>query len=711
MNNQLNNDQDGKRPDNKDPRQGSGKNHQSILAFLICLLVTLVCFALFTNMLKDNSSEISYDKFIDMVDKDQVKEVTIQSNTLTIVPKKQNSKYEDMSYYTTKTEDSTALTKRLEGRGIKFETDPPDAFGEFIAMILSVVLPTLLLFGLLMFSMRRMNKGGGIMGMGVGKSKAKAYVQKETGVTFKDVAGQDEAKESLQEVVDFLHNPGKYTAIGAKLPKGALLVGPPGTGKTLLAKAVAGEAQVPFFSLSGSEFVEMFVGVGASRVRDLFEEAKKNAPCIVFIDEIDAIGKSRDSRYGGGNDEREQTLNQLLAEMDGFDTSKGLLILAATNRPEVLDPALLRPGRFDRRVIVDRPDLKGRVDILKVHAKNVLLDETVDFEAIALATSGAVGSDLANMINEAAILAVKKGRKAVCQKDLEESVEVVLVGKEKKDRILSKQERRIVSYHEVGHALVNALQKDAEPVQKITIVPRTMGALGYVMQVPEEEKYLNTKKELEAMLVGYLGGRAAEEIVFDTVTTGAANDIEQATKVARAMITQYGMSEKFGLMGLATQEDQYLSGRAVLNCGDDTATEIDHEVMKLLHHSYEEAKRILGSHRKEMDKIAEYLIRKETITGKECMKILRTVQQGMDIPENLDDLVLSEDEKEVSNKQDTVKNAEDVTTVETEAAKLRPEMSGQNLTEVPQTPEKTEETVQATDTDHTETEEKPGSQA
>ena len=712
MNNQLNNDQDGKRPDNKDPRQGSGKNHQSILAFLICLLVTLVCFALFTNMLKDNSSEISYDKFIDMVDKDQVKEVTIQSSTLTIVPKKKNSKYEDMSYYTTKTEDSTALTKRLEGKGIKFETDPPDVFGEFVAMILSVVLPTLLLFGLLMFSMRRMNKGGGIMGMGVGKSKAKAYVQQETGVSFKDVAGQDEAKESLQEVVDFLHNPGKYTAIGAKLPKGALLVGPPGTGKTLLAKAVAGEAQVPFFSLSGSEFVEMFVGVGASRVRDLFEEAKKNAPCIVFIDEIDAIGKSRDSRYGGGNDEREQTLNQLLAEMDGFDTSKGLLILAATNRPEVLDPALLRPGRFDRRVIVDRPDLKGRVDILKVHAKNVLLDDTVDFEAIALATSGAVGSDLANMINEAAILAVKKGRKAVSQKDLEESVEVVLVGKEKKDRILSKQERRIVSYHEVGHALVNALQKDAEPVQKITIVPRTMGALGYVMQVPEEEKYLNTKKELEAMLVGYLGGRAAEEIVFDTVTTGAANDIEQATKVARAMITQYGMSEKFGLMGLATQENQYLSGRAVLNCGDDTATEIDHEVMKLLHHSYEEAKRILGSHRTEMDKIAEYLIRKETITGKEFMKILRAVQQGLDIPENLDDLVLSEDEKEVSNKQDIEILVENNETVKnTESVPLRPEISGQELTEDIQAPEKTEESAQTTDADHTETEEKPGSQA
>ena len=712
MNNQLNNDQDGKRHDNKDPRQGSGKNHQSILAFLICLLVTLVCFALFTNMLKDNSSEISYDKFIDMVDKDQVKEVTIQSSTLTIVPKKKNSKYEDMSYYTTKTEDSTALTKRLEGKGIKFETDPPDVFGEFVAMILSVVLPTLLLFGLLMFSMRRMNKGGGIMGMGVGKSKAKAYVQQETGVSFKDVAGQDEAKESLQEVVDFLHNPGKYTAIGAKLPKGALLVGPPGTGKTLLAKAVAGEAQVPFFSLSGSEFVEMFVGVGASRVRDLFEEAKKNAPCIVFIDEIDAIGKSRDSRYGGGNDEREQTLNQLLAEMDGFDTSKGLLILAATNRPEVLDPALLRPGRFDRRVIVDRPDLKGRVDILKVHAKNVLLDDTVDFEAIALATSGAVGSDLANMINEAAILAVKKGRKAVSQKDLEESVEVVLVGKEKKDRILSKQERRIVSYHEVGHALVNALQKDAEPVQKITIVPRTMGALGYVMQVPEEEKYLNTKKELEAMLVGYLGGRAAEEIVFDTVTTGAANDIEQATKVARAMITQYGMSEKFGLMGLATQENQYLSGRAVLNCGDDTATEIDHEVMKLLHHSYEEAKRILGSHRTEMDKIAEYLIRKETITGKEFMKILRAVQQGLDIPENLDDLVLSEDEKEVSNKQDIEMIAENNEAAKsTESVQFRPEISGQELTEDMQAPEKTEESAQATDSDHAETEEKPGSQA
>ena len=640
MDNNLDNNQGGRRSDKGDPRRDQDpnrnkKNHQSILAFLICLLVTLVCFSLFTNMLQDNSSEITYDKFIDMVNNDEVKSVTLQSDNLTIVPKKQVNPYQEISYYTNLTEDETALTKRLEGTGIIFKSEPPDAFGEFMAMMLSVLLPSVLLFVLLMFFMRRMNKGGGGM-MGVGKSRTKAYVQKETGITFKDVAGQDEAKESLQEVVEFLHNPGKYVEIGAKLPKGALLVGPPGTGKTLLAKAVAGEAHVPFFSLSGSEFVEMFVGVGASRVRDLFEEAKKNAPCIVFIDEIDAIGKSRDSHYGGGNDEREQTLNQLLAEMDGFDTSKGLLILAATNRPEVLDPALLRPGRFDRRVIVDRPDLKGRIDILKVHAKNVRLDDTVDFEAIALATSGAVGSDLANMVNEAAILAVKNGRHAVSQKDLLESVEVVLVGKEKKDRILSAQERRIVSYHEVGHALVSALQKDSEPVQKITIVPRTMGALGYVMQVPEEEKYLNTQKELEAMLVGYLGGRAAEEIVFDSVTTGASNDIEQATKVARAMITQYGMSKKFGLMGLATQENQYLNGRAVLNCGDNTATEVDHEVMELLRVSYEEAKRLISSHRKALDKIAAYLIRKETITGKEFMIIFRAVEKGLEVSDVLD---------------------------------------------------------------------------
>ena len=650
MNENKDNRPNGNRPDRNGPgNQGPNKNRQTILAFLICLLVTLVCLSFITEIRNGGTGEITYDKFIEMVDKDQIKEVTLQSGILTVEPKLQGSSYKKMTYRVNQMENIDALTKRLEGKDIIFKYEQPDALMEALSMLLSIVLPTVVMFGMLMFFMRRMNRGnGGIMG--VGKSRAKAYVQKETGITFKNVAGQDEAKESLQEVVDFLHNPGKYTAVGAKLPKGALLVGPPGTGKTLLAKAVAGEAKVPFFSLSGSEFVEMFVGVGASRVRDLFEEAKKNVPCIVFIDEIDAIGKSRDSHYGGGNDEREQTLNQLLAEMDGFDTSKGLLILAATNRPEVLDPALLRPGRFDRRVIVDRPDLKGRVEILKVHAKDVLLDETVDLDAIALATSGAVGSDLANMINEAAILAVKNGRKAVSQKDLLESVEVVLVGKEKKDRILSPQERKIVSYHEVGHALVSALQKDAEPVQKITIVPRTMGALGYVMHVPEEEKFLNTQKELEAMLVGYLGGRAAEEIVFDTVTTGAANDIEQATKVARAMITQYGMSQKFGLMGLASQENQYLSGRAVLNCGDDTATEIDHEVMKLLHDSYEESKRLLRGHRTALDKIAEYLIRKETITGKEFMKIFRAVERGMEIPENLDELVFPEDVKELEDK-------------------------------------------------------------
>ena len=663
MNNHMDNRPDGNRPNRNNPgNQGPNKNRQSILAFLICLLISLVCLSFVTDMMSDSSSEITYDKFIEMVDKDQVKEVTLQSGVLTVVPKIQKSYYQNASYKVNQMEDVDALTKRLEGTGIVFHYEQPDAMGEFVSTMISVLLPTVVLFFMLMFLMRRMNKGGsGIMG--VGKSRAKAYIQTETGVTFKNVAGQEEAKESLQEVVDFLHNPGKYTAIGAKLPKGALLVGPPGTGKTLLAKAVAGEANVPFFSLSGSEFVEMFVGVGASRVRDLFKEAKKNAPCIVFIDEIDAIGKSRDSRYGGGNDEREQTLNQLLAEMDGFDTSKGLLILAATNRPEVLDPALLRPGRFDRRIIVDRPDLKGRVEILKVHAKDVMLDETVDLEAIALATSGAVGSDLANMINEAAILAVKNGRRAVSQKDLQESVEVVLVGKEKKDRILSPQERRIVSYHEVGHALVNALQKDAEPVQKITIVPRTMGALGYVMQVPEEEKYLNTQKELEAMLVGYLGGRAAEEIVFDTVTTGAANDIEQATKVARAMITQYGMSQKFGLMGLATQENQYLSGRAVLNCGDDTATEIDHEVMQLLHYSYEEAKRLLNEHREALDKIAGYLISRETITGKEFMKIFRAVEKGLEIPENLDDLPDEDVKAEEKSEEKTEMKTENIEAV------------------------------------------------
>lgn len=605
---------------NNEPKNDGPKNRQSLLVLLICIMISLVCINLLSRMTRNMTSEISYSEFIEMLENGEVESVVLRSDTLTITPKTQRSMEGTTEIYTTLMEDESELTQRLEDAGVdNFSKEPPDMTSSIIYSLLSIILPVIIMVGLLSWLFRRMNKGGGMMG-GVGKSKAKAYVQKETGVTFKDVAGEDEAKESLQEVVDFLHNPGKYAAIGAKLPKGALLVGPPGTGKTLLAKAVAGEAHVPFFSLSGSDFVEMFVGVGASRVRDLFEEAKKNAPCIIFIDEVDAIGKTRDSRYGG-NDEREQTLNQLLAEMDGFDSSKGLLILAATNRPEVLDPALLRPGRFDRRIIVDRPDLKGRVNILKVHAKNVSLDETVDLDAIALATSGAVGSDLANMINEAAILAVKHGRQAVSQKDLLEAVEVVLVGKEKKDRILSSEERKIVSYHEVGHALVSALQKDSEPVQKITIVPRTMGALGYVMHVPEEEKYLNTRKELEAMLVGYLGGRAAEEIVFDTVTTGAANDIEQATKVARAMITQYGMSDRFGLMGLAETQNQYLDGRAMLNCGDATATEIDHEVMKLLKKSYDEAKRLLSENRDVMDKIAAFLIEKETITGKEFMKI------------------------------------------------------------------------------------------
>ena len=521
--------------------------------------------------------------------------------------------------------DDPELLAMLEEHADHAYTEPVDESAYFLSLILSYVLPLLLMVGLMMFLFRGIGGKGGMGGLGgVGKANAKVYVEKKTGVTFRDVAGQDEAKESLQEIIDILHNPQKYTEIGAKLPKGALLVGPPGTGKTLLAKAVAGEAGVPFFSISGSDFVEMFVGVGASRVRDLFKEASKMAPCIIFIDEIDTIGKSRDNRMGG-NDEREQTLNQLLAEMDGFESNQACIILAATNRPEVLDQALLRPGRFDRRIIVERPDLKGREDILKVHVKNVKLDETVDLAAVALATSGAVGADLANMINEAAILAVKNGRKAVSQKDLLEAVEVVLVGKEKKDRILSQEERKIVSYHEVGHALVTALQKDSEPVQKITIVPRTMGALGYVMQVPEEEKYLNTKSELEAMIVECLGGRAAEEIVFGNVTTGASNDIEKATKIVRAMITQYGMSEKFGLIGLATQQNQYLDGRMVLNCGDATATEIDHEVMKILKESYEQAKELLAANRDAMDEIAAYLIQKETITGKEFMEIFHQV--------------------------------------------------------------------------------------
>ena len=612
---------------NRQPQNNGNRNRQSFMLVLICILLGLLSMSFFSGALGNSSSrEITYDRFISMLENEQVESVEIEQSTLIITPKTTGTDaVRGMTYYTTMTEDETALTERLDKAGVEFRRKPTSVASSIVSTLLSFLIPFVLVMLFMSMIMGRMGRGsGGIMG--VGKSRAKTYVQQETGVTFKDVAGEDEAKESLQEVVDFLHNPGKYTAIGAKLPKGALLVGPPGTGKTLLAKAVAGEAHVPFFSLSGSEFVEMFVGVGASRVRDLFDEAKKNAPCIIFIDEIDAIGKKRDSGQYGGNDEREQTLNQLLAEMDGFEASKGLLILAATNRPEVLDPALLRPGRFDRRVIVDRPDLKGRVNILKVHSKDVAMDESVDLEAVALATSGAVGSDLANMINEAAILAVKHGRRAVSQKDLLDAVEVVLVGKEKKDRILSQEERRIVSYHEVGHALLTALQKNAEPVQKITIIPRTMGALGYVIQVPEEEKYLNTKKELEARIVIALGGRAAEEIVFDTVTTGAANDIEQATKICRAMITQYGMSDKFGLMGLATQENQYLEGRMVLNCGDETATEVDHEVMKMLKESYEKALELLRAHRPALDQIAEFLIQKETITGEEFMRIFRRVE-------------------------------------------------------------------------------------
>ena len=601
----------------KNNKQGFG------IIIITTLIAAVIVLGLYQFMEESTSKEIAYSEFLKMVDDGKVEEVRIGANELIITPKEEKVPGLKVKYFTGKVEDEN-LSQRLYEAGVKYGAEIPDSTSAMLFNILiSIVLPFAFIWIGLSFLMRRMSKSGGMMG--IGKSNAKMYVEKETGVTFRDVAGEDEAKESLQEVVDFLHNPGKYTGIGAKLPKGALLVGPPGTGKTLLAKAVAGEAKVPFFSLSGSAFVEMYVGVGASRVRDLFKEAQAMAPCIIFIDEIDAIGKSRDNAMGS-NDEREQTLNQLLAEMDGFDTDKGLLILAATNRPEILDPALLRPGRFDRRIIVDKPDLKGRVDILKVHAKDVKMDEKVDLEAIALATSGAVGSDLANMINEAAINAVKHGRKVVSQEDLFEAVEVVLVGKEKKDRIMNAEERRIVSYHEVGHALVSALQKDAEPVQKITIVPRTMGALGYVMHTPEEEKFLNTKKELEAMLVGMLGGRAAEEIVFDTVTTGASNDIEKATQVARAMITQYGMSEKFGLIGLESIQNRYLDGRPVMNCGEATAAEIDTEVMRILKEAYAEAKRLLSENRRALDEIAAFLIEKETITGKEFMEIFHKVQ-------------------------------------------------------------------------------------
>ena len=610
-------------------KQNQNSNWQTITMLVIAALLTILIVGWMNSTVNARQrQELSYNEFVNMVENGKVESISVGSTIIEVKPKADDTNYsQQMKYYVVRLEGDYQFVDRILKNNVVTNREN-NTSNALLLEILSYALPFLFLLFIMNFTMKRMG-GGGIMG--VGKSNAKMYVQKETGITFKDVAGEDEAKESLTEIVDFLHNPGKYTKIGAKLPKGALLVGPPGTGKTLLAKAVAGEAHVPFYSLSGSDFVEMFVGVGASRVRDLFKNATENAPCIIFIDEIDAIGRSRDSRMGG-NDEREQTLNQLLSEMDGFDSTKGLLVLGATNRPEILDPALLRPGRFDRRVVVDKPDLNGRISILKVHSKDVLLDETVDFKEIALATSGAVGADLANMMNEAAINAVKNGRNAVSQKDLFEAVEVVLVGKEKKDRIMSKEERRIVSYHEVGHALVSALQKHSEPVQKITIVPRTMGALGYVMNVPEEEKYLSTKKELEARLVELMGGRAAEEIVFETVTTGAANDIQQATNLARAMVTQYGMSEKFGLMGLESQENQYLTGRTVLNCGDATAADIDQEVMKILKNAYDEAIRLLSDDREAMDKIAAFLIEKETITGKEFMKIFREVK-GLSEPE------------------------------------------------------------------------------
>ena len=616
-------------PNNKGNGNNNGgkapKNTQNMLMFAVFVIAAILVWALFNNQYTQaTSQEITYDKFLDMLEADEVASVEDTGSTWKITPKEKDKDGVTLTYYTGKMANDTELLPLMREKNVEIQPYiQNDAMISIALNILSIVVPMILLWVLFSGFMRRMGGGGGVMG--VGKSKAKVYIEKETGVTFKDVAGEEEAKESLVEVVDFLHNSEKYTEIGAKLPKGALLVGPPGTGKTLLAKAVAGEAHVPFFSLAGSDFVEMFVGVGASRVRDLFEEAKKNAPCIVFIDEIDAIGKSRDSRMGG-NDEREQTLNQLLAEMDGFESNQACIILAATNRPEVLDQALLRPGRFDRRIIVERPDLKGREDILKVHVKNVKLDETVDLAAVALATSGAVGADLANMINEAAIMAVKNGRKAICQKDLFDAMEVVMMGKEKKNKILSEEERKVVSYHEVGHALTSALQKDAEPVQKITIIPRTSGALGYVLQTPEEEKFLLSKKEILARLVVCMGGRAAEEVVFDSVTTGASNDIQQATNLARAMVTQYGMSEKFGLMGLESRESMYLDNGSVLNCSDETASHVDEEVMRMLKEAYEEAKRLLTENRECLDQISAFLIEKETITGKEFMEIFHKVR-------------------------------------------------------------------------------------
>ena len=636
------------------PGGNGGRNNrggQGIMAFILLTLVALFVYALISNSISHASTqEKSYSDFIKQLDKGNVKSVEFDSYEIDYKLVDDGHKNYDITYYTGRVADDELVptlkkAKTSEGKSIEIKAAIPDNTSTWIFNILSFIVPLILLWVLLAFVSKKM---GGSMGMGVGKSTAKVYVEKSTGVTFKDVAGQDEAKESLQEVVDFLHNPKRYTDIGAKLPKGALLVGPPGTGKTLLAKAVAGEAGVPFFSISGSDFVEMFVGVGASRVRDLFKEAQKMAPCIIFIDEIDAIGKSRDSRYGGGNDEREQTLNQLLAEMDGFDTSKGLLILAATNRPEVLDKALLRPGRFDRRIIVDKPDLKGRLETLKVHSKDVKMDESVDLDALALATAGLVGSDLANMINEAAINAVKNGRQLVNQSDLFEAFELVAVGgKEKKDRVMSDKERKIVSYHEVGHALVSALQKNTEPVQKITIVPRTMGALGYTLQTPEEEKYLETKDELLAKITTYMAGRAAEVLVFNSVTSGAANDIENATKIARAMVTMYGMSDKFGMMCLATVQNQYLEGGAGLICGENTASQIDDEVLSIINSSYAEAMKLLDENREILDSISDYLYEKETITGKEFMKMFRDMK-GLPDPDEEKD---GEESKEQENAQ------------------------------------------------------------
>ncbi len=611
----------------RDNNENRNKKIRSLIAMLVVCLGITVLFTTVMNRYRNGEQvKKSYSEFLKMLDKKQVSRVEIQDNKIVFEPKEQSNPLVKTSYYTIPLAGDYALVNRLTDAEVEFEKADTSGTTMLASVLVSYLLPFVLIYGLMYFVMRGIGRGGGMMGS-VGKSNAKVYVEKKTGVTFADVAGQDEAKESLTEMVDFLHNPQKYTRIGARLPKGALLVGPPGTGKTLLAKALAGEANVPFFSLSGSDFVEMFVGVGASRVRDLFKQAQGMAPCIIFIDEIDAIGKSRDSRYGGGNDEREQTLNALLAEMDGFDSSKGIVILAATNRPEVLDKALLRPGRFDRRVIVERPDLKGRVEVLKVHSKNVRMDETVDLDAIALATSGAVGSDLANMINEAALGAVKAGRTAVSQQDLFEAVEVVIAGKEKKDRILGEEEKKIVAYHEVGHALCIAVQKHTEPVQKITIVPRTMGALGYTMQVPEEEKYLMSKDQMLGELVTLFGGRAAEEVIFHSITTGASNDIERATQIARAMVTQYGMSETFGLMALETVESKYLDGRAALNCSDETGALIDKEVKQILKAAYLRSKTIIAQHQEVMHEIAGYLIEKETITGKEFMEIFERYEQ------------------------------------------------------------------------------------